>query len=394
MRYPDVMTEAETLQAAVAGRSLARFGDGELAIARGGKSVSQNAHPKLRMELIHILAGHEPRVLPCVPRLGVGPRAKYWDKYAQPPFASLMRSPRYGSAFITRPDIAPWIDDPAYWRTVELLWKDKHAAVVSGDTPLLEQVMKSARSVQAIHAPRRNAYDEIDGIENDLTTVPLSSPVLIALGAAGTALVARLARKGYHAIDLGHIGQFMSEDHQGAFAFFIKPEELASPAYRELLRHAHATTNWGRGGASWADEIAKYAAKVGTTEVLDYGAGGRTLAPALKAKGLKCYEYDPGVPEISAPPKIADLVVSTDVFEHIEPENVDNVLRHVYLLARKAGYFVIAKQPAKKILADGRNAHLVCESTEWWVAKLRAAGWSSIKVVTDEWKKCVVRCSK
>lgn len=387
-----IRTEAETIQAALAGRSIARFGDGELSICRGGKSVSQEAHPKLRMELLHILAGHVPEVLPCIPRFDApSPRAAFFEKYRTPPFIRLMRAREYGSAFVSRADAAPWIDEPAYWECVRMLWRGKRVCYVGGELTLYWQILRDADSVAHVTGPKRDAYSQIELLEASCID-SIADVTIISLGAAGTALAARLAKRGVHALDLGLIGQFMSEDHQGAFA--IKAEELATPEYRKLLQHAHATTNWGRGGASWVEQIAARAKELGTTDVLDYGAGGRTLAPALVKFGIKCKEYDPGVEAISTPPKIADLVSSTDVLEHVEPENVPNVLRHMYLLARKGAFLVIAKQPAKKVLADGRNAHLVCESAEWWMAKLRAAGWSKVRLVKDEWKKCVIHCDK
>jgi hypothetical protein len=64
------------------------------------------------------------------------------------------------------------------------------------------------------------------------------------------------------------------------------------------------------------------------------------------------------------------MVVCTDVLEHIEPENVDDVLDDLQALTRRVGFFVIATRPAKKILEDGRNAHLIQHGLDWWLPKL------------------------
>lgn len=395
MRYPDTISEYDTLRLAQIGTSLARFGDGEFNICLGSNSISQVYDHVLQKELLDILNGYNAdTLLPCIPALNEPtPRAEFWSRFKQSVGVKVhLHAPRYGSSFISRPDNAPRIDRPLYWEMVRELWRGRDVIYVGGAALLANVMAKDAANIQIVACPKTNAYADIDRIEAECANRNRGRRVIIALGAAGTALAARLARRGIHALDLGHIGMFMTPENQGAFAF--NEDDLTSPGYRASIRHAHETTNWGRGGASWAEPIAAYAAKLGTTDVLDYGAGGRTLAPALAAKGISCKEYDPGVPAIAIPPKIADLVVSTDVFEHIEPELIDNVMRHVYLLSRKAGYFVIAKQPAKKILDDGRNAHLSCHPTEWWVEKLKAAGWTSIKVVTDEWKKCVIRCEK
>jgi hypothetical protein len=63
-------------------------------------------------------------------------------------------------------------------------------------------------------------------------------------------------------------------------------------------------------------------------------------------------------------------VVCTDVLEHIEPELIDNVLDHLKDLTRKVAFLAIATRPARKNLADGRNAHLIIQPSSWWLAKL------------------------
>jgi hypothetical protein len=80
--------------------------------------------------------------------------------------------------------------------------------------------------------------------------------------------------------------------------------------------------------------------------------------------------YDPGIPADSALPAPADLVVCTDVLEHIEPEHLDAVLAHIFRLAQRAVFLQIALFPAKKTLPDGRNAHLIVQPANWWLDKI------------------------
>ena len=389
MIYPKTLSERDTLDMALAGYSLARFGDGELRIALGAESISQRADPKLRNELRDILGGKS-KAMPCIPNLwSATPRTAFWRPYASSRYTQFYREGvTYGSSFITRPDNAPWIDRPEYWAGVHRLWRNRRVAYVSGDNTLLNVVKQDAEQVTVIPAPSRDAYSVIDQLERQLLQRPYGV-VLIALGAAGTALAARLAGA-QHAIDLGHIGQFMT--NPGAFSH--SPDDLVSPEYRKLLRDQHARTRWGKGGHSWADKVAAFAGELKVGQVLDYGCGSGTLKPALAALGIKCAEYDPGILGKDIPPKLADLVVSTDVFEHIEPEKVDAVLAHTFALARKGAFFAIAKQPAKAILGDGRNAHLICEPDAWWIAKLKTAGWRNLVVAETAWKKCVILCRK
>ena len=392
MTYPRVLSERDTLAAALSGKSIARYGDGELKLCVGGQAISQRADPKLQRELCELLRRPPADLLPCIPNIiSATPRGPFWREFRATQYTALYADDvKYGSSFITRPDNAPWIDRPEYWAEVRRLWAGRSVAYVGGQNTLLKVVAEDAARVDVLNAAKRDAYGDIDDLTRRLLSRPYQA-VVITLGAAGTVLAGRLAGA-QHALDLGHIGMFMT--NPGAFSF--NPDELATPEYRKLLRHAHATTNWGRGGANWAEPVASLARKLECADVLDYGCGGGMLKPALAKLGVKCLEYDPGVPGKDVPPKLADLVVSTDVFEHIETPLVPNVLKHTFALARKGAFFVIAKQPTKKILADGRNAHLTCQPTEWWIERLVEAGWQRdrIKVKEDAWKKCVLVLTK
>ena len=101
---------------------------------------------------------------------------------------------------------------------------------------------------------------------------------------------------------------------------------------------------------------------LGYSDILDYGCGKGYLGTNKK--------YDPAVDEFSKDPEPADLVVCTDVLEHIESECLDDVLKHIRSKMKQAGYFTIGCSPAAKKLPDGRNAHLIIQSPEWWLLKL------------------------
>jgi hypothetical protein len=48
---------------------------------------------------------------------------------------------------------------------------------------------------------------------------------------------------------------------------------------------------------------------------------------------------------------------------------LDDVLDHIRSVSRLAAIFTVATRPAVKILADGRNAHLIQQPLEWWLPK-------------------------
>ena len=149
--------------------------------------------------------------------------------------------------------------------------------------------------------------------------------------------------------------------------------DTLSDDYRALGVALHSTRKtYGAGGHWWARTALSEAERIGAASILDYGCGKGTFATSIKHMGWsgELFEYDPCVPGKEAQPSPADLVVCTDVLEHIEPEKIDNVLIHLRTLARKELMVTISTRPANKFLPDGRNAHLIIESPDWWFNKV------------------------
>lgn len=161
----------------------------------------------------------------------------------------------------------------------------------------------------------------------------------------------------------------------------MKMTALITPAYREEQRQLHAAPRgYGQRGSKWADVVLFLIKEYEAWSVLDYGCGQGSLKTTLLTRaepiGVRIDEYDPAITGKDGIPSFADLVNCTDVLEHVEPECLDEVLRHLRLLARKAVFVVISTCETAKTLSDGRNAHLTVQPGEWWRAKVEAAGFT------------------
>lgn len=152
-------------------------------------------------------------------------------------------------------------------------------------------------------------------------------------------------------------------------------DKIASPDYRKQLNQLAAEGKWAGSGQRYAAEAWLLATNVGAKSILDYGAGPGFLKLALRECPIRVYEFDPGIPGKDAMPKPADVVVCTDVLEHVEPNRLHFVLKHLFDLTDKAGYFVVAVRPADKRLPDGRNAHLIIDTPRWWFDELSKFNW-------------------
>ena len=94
--------------------------------------------------------------------------------------------------------------------------------------------------------------------------------------------------------------------------------------------------------------------------------------------------YDPGVKEYeSFPSRQYDCLVCNDVIEHIEPEYLDSTLIAMSKLFTKSAWLIIACYPAKKVLPDGRNAHISLHTPKWWVEKIKKTFTASTIEITE-----------
>jgi len=139
---------------------------------------------------------------------------------------------------------------------------------------------------------------------------------------------------------------------------------LITDEYRQLNSDLHKDKpTYGRSGQKWKDAVIALCEAYMTLDVLDYGCGKSTLQGSLP---FEISQYDPCITELSEEPDPADILVCTDVLEHIEPELLEAVLDDLKAKMLKAGLITIATRKAHKTLSDGRNAHLTVEQWDWW----------------------------
>ena len=164
---------------------------------------------------------------------------------------------------------------------------------------------------------------------------------------------------------------------------------MHSEKYLKELQRLHSRKGFGV-AKNIPQGVQKLIADKGLQSILDFGCGKGMPFKQLEESN-QVYNYDPVTSPINLPKK-ADLVYSSDVLEHIEPDQLEGVLNNLYSIADKYQYHLIACHPAKKKLSDGRNAHLIIEKPDWWKALLerknKEHGWKIISEdITERWVK-------
>ena len=152
---------------------------------------------------------------------------------------------------------------------------------------------------------------------------------------------------------------------------------LITDAYKTQLRAEHGgKSKWGstahkRVGRSVVALLAEHS---DLTSVLDYGAGKSTLedyVQARVARSLNWTNYDPGMLGLdSVPTGQYDLVVTSDVLEHVEPECVEDTLELLGRLTRKVMHNNIPCTLTGKTFASGpykgKDLHLTIKTPDEW----------------------------
>ena len=146
---------------------------------------------------------------------------------------------------------------------------------------------------------------------------------------------------------------------------------MISNEYKKTLTDIHENSPFGK-RSKIPNYLKDFILKVDPKSILDFGCGKGRLVKRLTEEypNISVNGYDPGnkdfdmlLDDISV-----DLLISTDVLEHVEPEHINKTLEYLSTKSRYV-YHLIALSPAKLILPDGRNAHLIQETPEWWKEK-------------------------
>jgi 2-polyprenyl-3-methyl-5-hydroxy-6-metoxy-1,4-benzoquinol methylase len=148
------------------------------------------------------------------------------------------------------------------------------------------------------------------------------------------------------------------------------------PDYRELAKVADKNFQ-GLSVLNHVVSIRKLAHEVGAKTMLDFGCGrGDAYRSPHKLHhqiGLSREDvtlYDPAFrPTAVLPTGTYDLVVCSDVLEHIPEHEVDEFVARLFSYAKKAVWASVCCRPAKKCFPDGRNLHVTVQPYEWWSEK-------------------------
>ncbi|NVK39653.1 MAG: DUF1792 domain-containing protein [Oceanospirillaceae bacterium] len=215
--YPTVWSEEDTIQYLVKHRSsICRFGDGELKLMVGERHKSfQDVNQALNARLLEVLHSHEPNILIAIhPVRDFDGLGRIWQKFiiriGNEVLALLEPGRDYPSmgAFRVLPDQSAEALI-ARIKLIKQVWEDRKVLLVVGTNSRFTfepELFNNARSVDFLHAPAKNAFDEYDDIVRRISEYDKDEYLIMpVLGPTATILAFDLARMGYQAIDFGQM---------------------------------------------------------------------------------------------------------------------------------------------------------------------------------------------
>jgi len=172
-----------------------------------------------------------------------------------------------------------------------------------------------------------------------------------------------------------------------------------SDGYRETVLDMHSKSDWGNSsGQMSGDTIVSFLKSFPDIKtILDYGCGKGSLKIWAEDSGITGREwtlYDPGMPEFQEKPTGKfDLVITTDMLEHVEEKYLDDVIEEINSYTNKYLYNEIACYLARAFFQSGpykgKDLHINLKAPDEWMVRLDRPDMKSItntSCVHQGWK--------
>lgn len=208
--------------------SLARFGDGEMAIMLGRDIHFQHYNPKLAANLSFILKmrPYEDFMVGVPMALnttkGLNPQAStYWEKNLKTGRLHWLRLANRRKVYLNSSFTWCYVDEidkeqaSESFKRIVLLWESKDVLIIEGKNGRFGVgggLLSNASSVRRVLCPDKNAFEKYDTIMETIHRCYTDGQlVLLSLGPTATVLAYDLYKEGKRAIDIGHLNNEYQE---------------------------------------------------------------------------------------------------------------------------------------------------------------------------------------
>ncbi|MBR5799787.1 MAG: DUF1792 domain-containing protein [Lachnospiraceae bacterium] len=202
------------------GKSMVRFGDGEITMIRGKSLKLQQVNPQIIEELKRIVGYQYDDLMVTIPNifedLSVYRKEsrQFWRDhllFSRGIYEKYCNASRiYGNTSVSRFYFT--LEDKSkaegWVQKIREIWKDKDVVVVEGartHNGVGNDLLDTARTVERIIGPSSNAHEKLDEIVAACKEYPKDRLFLVSLGAAAKPLTEKLFLEGYRVLDIGNL---------------------------------------------------------------------------------------------------------------------------------------------------------------------------------------------
>lgn len=219
-KAPVVKSPQETLDYIVENNcSVSRFGDGEIKLVAGRDISFQKNSPFVTEKMRETLSSNDKGHIVCIINFNSDSRySDYYNAYWKKHFTRFRKTwykythkdKIYYDATLTR-QYMPLLDksDCGNWfKSMKRIWENRDIVIVEGEQSRLgvgNDLFDNAKSIRRILGPAEHAFSKYNEIIDEVCKIPKDALIMLALGPCASALALDLHRKGYQAIDVGHI---------------------------------------------------------------------------------------------------------------------------------------------------------------------------------------------
>ncbi|KAH7824331.1 putative Glycosyltransferase GT-D fold [Monocercomonoides exilis] len=220
---PRVTRVLETAQyLSLTNKSLARFGDGEVALILNQKLPFQDPNPELGKRLEQVFVDELPDLLIGIPDVfsWFPPMSERdimfwngWNEFRQWLMDHIRMDRQYFAAHITSPYVSTSGTYcellPQVYSALRDIWRGKDVVIVRGNNSQVYKydIYDTARSQKVFFAPSKQVWSEYENIKSTLLKEDPSNLFILAVGPLSKVLAYDLVKAGRRALDMGHLAK-------------------------------------------------------------------------------------------------------------------------------------------------------------------------------------------
>lgn len=222
IKVPKIKSDMETIEELVnSNKSIIRFGDGEISMMLGGRSLFEDKNQLITNTFNEIFYKNDPNLL-------TGTRydmfrintnfmhsniSTYRLQYLLNNYERIKDLYNYDKTYYSACFIYPYVvysdwNHDEQFNLIRRIWENKKVTIICGDRvfdKIKYNVFDNASESSYIYGPSTGAFEKFEELKSKILSTPKDSILIFALGPCGKMLAYDMYKQGYRVLDMGHL---------------------------------------------------------------------------------------------------------------------------------------------------------------------------------------------